>query len=164
MLDEFDRVALLALIKDLHAASRDNQAFLAARLGLGFDPLEPYKKTIARWIAPDFTKGQDISVAKAKKAIADYRKAIGRPEGLGELLVFFCEEAIGQLLACGVDDEGYHVSLVRMFERAIVSVGDLPEIHRQSRLQRLDVLRRKAKSVGWGVKEAFDESWHDAAP
>ena len=32
-------------------------------------------------------------VAKAKKALADYKKAIGRPEGLAELSVYYCEEA-----------------------------------------------------------------------
>ena len=32
-------------------------------------------------------------MAKAKKAIADYRKAVGRPEGMTELCVFYCEEA-----------------------------------------------------------------------
>jgi hypothetical protein len=64
-----DRAGLVGLIKDLHGLSRDNQAFLNARLGLGPDPLSPYKKTISRWISPDVVRGQDISVAKGKKAI-----------------------------------------------------------------------------------------------
>ena len=37
---------------------------------------------------PDLIKGQNVSVAKAKKAIADYRKAVGRAEGITELCVF----------------------------------------------------------------------------
>jgi len=45
-LDRFDRAGLLGLIKDLHGASRDNEAFLCARLGLGTDPLVPYRKAI----------------------------------------------------------------------------------------------------------------------
>jgi hypothetical protein len=48
---QFDRAGLLGLLKDLHGASRDNQAFLHARLGLGADPLE-------RWIAPDVMTSQ----------------------------------------------------------------------------------------------------------
>jgi hypothetical protein len=47
-LDGFDRAGLLGLIKDLHGASRDNEAFLSARLGLGTDPLEPYRQAISR--------------------------------------------------------------------------------------------------------------------
>ena len=90
---DFDRAGLRGLVQDLYTASKDNQAFLHARLGLGDDQLQPFKTTIARWIAPDPMKGQSISVSKAKKAIADYKKAIGRPEGLAELSIFFCEEA-----------------------------------------------------------------------
>lgn len=89
----FDRTALLVLVQDLYAASKDNQAFLHARFGLGGDVLDPYKATIDRWLWPDVYKNQDVSVSKAKKAIADYKKASGRPEGLAELMVFFCERA-----------------------------------------------------------------------
>jgi hypothetical protein len=92
-LAQFDRAGLLGLLKDLHALNPANRAFLAARLGVGSDPLTPFKKVISRWIYPDLIKGQDVSVAKAKKAIADYRKAIGRPEGMTELCIFYCEEA-----------------------------------------------------------------------
>jgi hypothetical protein len=88
-----DRAGLVGLIKDLHGLSRDNQAFLNARLGLGPDPLSPYKKTISRWISPDVIRGQDISVAKGKKAISDYKKAVGLPEGIAELSVHYCEAA-----------------------------------------------------------------------
>ncbi|UCZ57300.1 hypothetical protein LGV61_03200 [Desulfurispirillum indicum] len=75
---DLDRPALLGLIKDLYAASKNNQAFLHARFALGEDVLEPYKFTIDRWVYPDVMRNQDISVAKAKKAISDYRKAIAR--------------------------------------------------------------------------------------
>ena len=93
----FDRPELLALIQDLYAASKNNQAFLHARFALGEDVLEPYKVTIDRWVCPDVMRNQDISVAKAKKAISDYKKAIGRPEGLAELMVFYCESCTNLL-------------------------------------------------------------------
>ena len=50
-------------------------------------------------------RGQDVSVAKAKKAIADYRKAVGRPEGMAELCIFYCEKATRLLGDCGTEDE-----------------------------------------------------------
>src|ERR1700751_664692 len=87
---DFDREGLRGLVQDLYTASKDNQAFLHARLGLGDDQLQPFKTSISRWISPDLMKGQSISVSKAKKAIADYKKAIGRPEGLAELSMFYC--------------------------------------------------------------------------
>jgi len=59
-LADFDRAGLLGLAQDLYAASKDNQAFLHARLGLGDDPLKPYKATIERWLWPDVYKNQDF--------------------------------------------------------------------------------------------------------
>jgi hypothetical protein len=159
LLEGFDRAGLLRLLKDLHEVSRDNQAFLNARLGLGAAPLIPYKKVISRWIAPDLMKRQDVSVAKAKKAISDYKKAIGHPKGVAELSVFFCEEAVGLLLSCGMDDEGYYVALVRTFDQALTAICGLPEAERASFLERLNHLRSKASQFGWGVKDALNESW-----
>src|SRR5882724_10736942 len=78
---DFDSAGLRGLVQDLYTASKDNQAFLHARLGLGHDQLQPFKACISNWIYPDVMKNQPISVSKAKKAIADYKKAIGRPEG-----------------------------------------------------------------------------------
>lgn len=37
----FDRLGLLALIQDLYAVHKDNQAFLHARFGLGENILKP---------------------------------------------------------------------------------------------------------------------------
>jgi hypothetical protein len=158
-LDAFDRAGLLRLLQDLHEVSKENQAFLNARLGLGAAPLGPYKKVISRWIAPDVMKGQDFSVAKAKKAISDYKKAIGHPKGIAELSVYFCEEAVGLLLWCGMEDESYYASLVRMFNQALITICGLPEAEREAFLERLNQLRSKAGQFGWGVKDAFDESW-----
>ncbi len=151
-LEGFDRAGLLRLLKDLHELSRDNQAFLNARLGLGAAPLGPYKRTISRWIAPDVMKGQDMSVAKAKKAISDYKKAIGHPKGIAELSLFFCEEAVGLLLWCAMEDEGYYAALVRMFNQALTASCELPEAERASFLERLNLLRSKASQFGWGGK------------
>jgi hypothetical protein len=81
-LADFDRAALLGLIQSLYAAHEENQTFLHARFGLAEDVLEPYKKTIDRWVWPDVFRRQDTSVSHAKRAISDYKKAVGDPEGL----------------------------------------------------------------------------------
>jgi hypothetical protein len=99
-LADFDRPGLLGLVQDLYVASKDNQAFLHARLNLGEDVLKPYKETIDRWLWPDVFKNQDTSVAKAKKAITDYKKASGTADGLAELMVFYCERASGFSCRC----------------------------------------------------------------
>jgi hypothetical protein len=40
---DFDRAGLRGLVQDLYTASKDNQAFLHARLGLGQNQLQPFK-------------------------------------------------------------------------------------------------------------------------
>ena len=160
-LADFDRAGLLGLVQDLYAASKDNKAFLHARFGLGDDPLEPYKDVIIRWInPPDFRS--PISVAKAKKAISDYKKALGQPEGLAELTVVYREEAFDFLAGCGMDDEGFYDALVRMFEQALKYVLALPAGQQATFIARLDRVRQLGQNVGWGGGEDFDHFWSEA--
>src|ERR1700683_4038104 len=125
-LASFDRKGLLALIQDLYAAHKDNQMFLHARFGLGEDVLRPYKETLDRWLWPDVLRNQNTSVAKAKQAISSYRKAVGEPAGLAELMVFYCERAAGFCNDLGYQDDGYFVALVSMFEQALKVIAQLP--------------------------------------
>jgi hypothetical protein len=139
----------------------ENRAFLAARFGIGSDPLTPFKKVISRWIHPNLIKGQTVSVAKAKKAIADYRKAVGRAEGITELCVFYCEEAARLVGDCGLEDEAYYAALVRMFEQGLTRAIELPTEERNKMLKRLDAVRGSMRGIGWGVSDAVNEVWHD---
>jgi len=158
----FDRAGLQGLVQDLYAASNANQAFLHARFGLGPDQLGPYKATISRWLNPDLMKNQTVSVSKAKKAIADYDKAIGRQEGLAELSIFFCEEAFSFVEGCSFSDERYFVALIRMYDRSVNRVLSLPLAERRAYVERLGKLRSRAKHVGWGVEDELNDLWHAA--
>ena len=158
-LTELDRSALLALVHDLYAAGKENQAFLHTRFGVSDDVLKPYEVTISRWLWPDVFRGQDTSVAKAKKAIADYRKADGQPHGLAELTAFFCEQASGFAADVGMDDESYLGALVRMFEQALKAVVALPESQRPEFLARLDAVRQRCQDIGYGVGDDVNELW-----
>jgi hypothetical protein len=160
---DFDRAGLRGLVQDLYTASKDNQAFLHARLGLGADQLRPFKASISKWISPDLMKGQRISTSKAKKAIADYKKAIGRADGMAELSIFYCEEAFGFLESCGIEDESYFAALIRMYGRSIEFVSSLSPAERTTYIQRLDSLRSRGRNVGWAVEEEFNRVWHAAA-
>lgn len=155
-LTDFDRVGLIGLVQDLYAASKDNQAFLHARFALGDDVLKPYKNTIERWLWPDVFKNQDTSVAKAKKAIADYKKAVGHPDGLAELMIFYCEQAAGFSDDVGLQDEGYFEALVRMFEQALKAARVLPDSQRAVLHERLDTVRRISHNFGYGVGDDMD--------
>jgi hypothetical protein len=156
-LASFDREGLLKLVQDLYAANRDNQAFLHSRLGLGGDVLEPYKATIRRWLWPDVFKNQDTSLAKAKKAIADYRKALGQPAGLAELMTFYCEQAAGFYADVGMDNEVHFDALLRMFVQALAEASRLPAKERDALLARLDEVRRISHNVGYGVGDEMGD-------
>src|SRR5471030_3335709 len=148
-LADFDRVGMLALVHDMYAANKDNQAFLHARFGLGADTLKPYKTNISR--------GQDTSISKAKKAIVDYKKAIGRPEDLAELMTYYCEQAAGFSNDVGLADEGYFDSLVRMFAQVLKLAEGLPTAQEDAVLDRLGQVRRISHNFGYGVGDEMDE-------
>jgi hypothetical protein len=152
-LAEFDRAGLLGLVQDLYAASNENKAFLHTRFGLGGDVLASYKTIIDRWLWPDVLKNQDFSVSKAKKSIADYKKASGRPEGLAELMIYFCERGAGFCQEFGVDDEAFMVALVKMFEQALKQVSALPDEPREPMLDRLRQVSVVSSALGYGVAD-----------
>jgi hypothetical protein len=100
---------------------------------------------------------QDSSVARAKQAISDYKKAVGDPAGLAELMVFYCERAAGFCTDIGSDDEGFFDALVRMFERALKLTNTLPESGRVDLVNRLlDAVRQISHKIGYGVGDDLD--------
>jgi hypothetical protein len=155
-LTEFDRTGLLGLVKDLYGASSDNQAFLHARFDLGADVLKPYKLTIDRWLSPDLLRNQNVSASKAKKAITDYKNAIGRPEGIAELMVFYCERAADFSSGWGFEDEAYFNALLKMFYRALKISITLENDLRDVLLDRLDKVRRVSHSIGYGIGDEMN--------
>jgi hypothetical protein len=161
-LTKFDRAGLLGLVQDLYAGSKDNQAFVHARLNLGRDQLDPYKAIISKGICPDLMRGQPVSVSKAKKAITAYKKAIGQPQGLAELAIFYCEEALSFLETVAMEDEGYFLSLIRMYSQALKFVSNLPSDVRTGYVDRLDKLRSRTRHVGWGVEDELNILWYAA--
>ena len=156
-LADFDREGLIGLVQDMYGASKDNQAFLHARFALGGDVLKPYKAMIDRWLWPDVLKNQNTSVSTAKKAIADYKKAVGESAGMAELTVFYCERASGFSNDIGLQDEAYFDALVRMFEQALNAIDTLPAAQRPALWARLDKIRRISHNLGYGVGDDLDE-------
>jgi hypothetical protein len=102
-------------------------------------------------------RSQNTSVAKAKQTISQYRKAVGEPAGVAELMVFYCESAAGFCNDLGNDDEGYLDALIRMFERALDVIRQLPAADREALIVRLDSVRTSSRDLGYGVGDAMDE-------
>ena len=99
---------------------------------------------------------KDVSASKAKKVVADYKKAIGRPEGLAELMVFYCERASDFSNAFGFADEAYFGALLKMFEQALKISITLPIDQRDAVLDRLYDVRSISHNFGYGVGDEMD--------
>lgn len=151
-----DRAALLRVLQDLYAADEDNRAFLHARFGLGENPLQAYKKVVDRWLWPDIFRGQQTSVSNAKRAITKYKKALGDPVGLAELMVFYCERAVGFCEDVDHTDPAYFDALLRMFAQALKTMAALPINVQTSLLGRLDRVRAIGRQLGYFVGEDMD--------
>lgn len=152
----FDPAALLGVLQDLYAADECNRAFLHARFGLGEDPLKAYKETIDRWLWPYAYRGQKTSVSDAKRAISQYKKALGDPVGVAELLAFYCERAAGFCQEVDHRDAAYLDALVRAFKQALRATGKLPGKVQNGFLTRLDRVRGIGRQLGNGVGEDMD--------
>lgn len=153
---------LLALVKDLYGASKETQQFLHARYAVGgSDVLEPYKATITQWINPGDVR-KPLSVSKAKKAITDYKKAVGDPQGLAELGVFYCEQVFASLDLCTSEDETFYDSLCVMFAQALGYIEKLPQADRSPYIERMWQVRLKGNEIGWGVWDDFEQAWEAA--
>ena len=157
---DVDKAELLALLKDLYGANKDTQKFLHARYGLG-DVLAPYKATISQWINPRDVR-MPYSVSKAKKAITDYKKAVGLPSDLAQLYVFYCEEVFVALERCGVEDEAFYDSLCVMFAQALAAIQKLAPAEQQPLLARMWEVRTQGNPLGWGVGDDFADAWETA--
>jgi hypothetical protein len=101
-------------------------------------------------------RNQDTSVAKAKQAISSYRKAVGEPSEVAELMVFYCEQAAGFCSDVGYQDDGYFDALVRMFEQALTIADQLPSSDGDALVARLDRVRAVSHNFGYGVGDDMD--------
>ncbi len=155
-IDNFDRAGLIALIQSLYAASKENQIFLHSRFALDDNVLVIYQKALQRWLWPNVLSNQDISVSKAKKAISDYKKAVGQPEGLAELMVYYCEQAAGFSQDVGMAGESWFDALLRAFENALKLVNTLSPERRDPLIERLDRVRGLSHDFGYGVGDDMD--------
>ncbi len=159
-LSRFDRAGLIDLLHDLYDASEDNRVFLHTRFGIGAEVLEPYKKALERWLRPDVTKpSQEISVSKALKAISGYKKAVGDPEGLLDLMTYYCE--LAALFTCDVGMEGdsWFSALIRTFAGALKLAASMHSERRAAFVYRLGRVRNICSDLGWGVGGAIDDLW-----
>ncbi len=161
---DLDQRQLVRLIADLYRSSKENQAFLHARLSVGDDPLGPYKKTINECMYPGTYSNRPIQVSKAKRAISSYSKARGDPLGEAELMILFVECGNNFTVNFGDIDQAFYDALNRMYQRAIGKVLALPEEQRSEFKDRLEAIMSSSSDVGWGYHDMLSDDYYEAFP
>src|SRR3990172_8976370 len=159
-----DKAALVGLIADLYDYSEQNRHFLHARFSLGHDPLKPYKKIIDEALCPDVMKNDPIRIAKGKRAISDYSKAVGDPKGTLELMLIFVESGTRFTLDLGDIDENFYVSLERMYKKAIDLLLTFDEEVIDAYYSRFEKLVTSTENIGWGYHDSLADIFYEAFP
>ena len=152
---------LLALIKDFYSLNQQNKTFIQTKYSL-IDPIKPYKEIIEECLYPDYRK--PINLSGGKKAVSQYRKAVGDPKGILDLMVFYVE--CGTNFACeyGSIDEKFYCSLESMFDNALQALAKSDKGTIEEFLPRLQNIVEKAENVGWGYYDTIIELLYNYFP
>ena len=161
---KLDAPQLINLVADLYRLSKENQAFLHARLAVVEDPLESYKKIVDECMYPDVHKNKPIQIARAKKAISDYSKAVGDALGEAELMTFFVEQGNALTIDYGDIDEEFYAALNLMYRRALDKVCSLPDASQDAFKVRLEAIMRSSAHIGWGYQDELRADYFRAFP
>ena len=151
--------ALIALVKDLHAASPENRDFLRARFDAensGGEALEKYRRKIIEQFFPQRGFGK-LKLAEARKAIRDYRKATGNVAGTIDLLLTYVENGTEFTQQFGDINEAYYNSLESALkELAALLRGAGREMYPRFR-DRFVRVEQLANHIGWGYGDYVRE-------
>lgn len=158
-LGRIDRKGLLNLIEELYLLHPDNQTFLLTRYRL-VDDLEPYKASIREYVHPKWN--QPIRLNEARKAFARYKKAIGEPEGMLELAVYYVECGTSYTLKYGDIDEAFYNSMESMLNQAVKLLAKAGPDAKEKYRPRFKALMDKAYGeIGWGYGDYLAEVFYE---
>lgn len=144
---------LLGLVGELYRLSSQNKAFLHARFADRDVAMEEFKAIVAECLNPDVSRNRPLQVAKAKKAVADFCKAVTDPDANADLMVFFIEQGNAFTLEYGDIDAGFYSALVTMARRAAEVICSLPVDLQAPFMKRLGEVVRSSSGIGWGYHD-----------
>lgn len=155
VLTEASHKNLLSLVGDLYALRKENQDFLHARFFKDGNTLVPYKKAIEECISPAEPWKHPVKLSLARKAISDYRKAVGDPEGLAELMLFYAECGVSFTLEFGDIDEPFYNSVERVFSDGLKTLKRCgPDIAGKLLPRFVDAVQ-STDGMGWGFHDGL---------
>ncbi len=154
-LTTWDKPALLALVKDLYAASEVGRDLVIARC----QPMESTKATLEKYrrrIVEEFFPARGygkLKLGEARQAIRDYRKATANASGTAELLLTYVENGADFTRQFGDIDERFYDSIESALkELAALLRGDARECY-PGFADRLAKVEQMTEGVGWGFHD-----------
>ncbi len=155
VLKDASRRELLSLVGDLYRLRTGNQDFLNARFIKDSYTLVPYKNAIEQYVSPAEPWKHPVKLSLARKAISDYRKAIGDPEGLAELMLFYAECGVSFTLEFGDIDEPFYDSVNRVFADGLKTLKRCGPDSVGKLLPRFQNVVRLTNDIGWGFHDSL---------
>jgi|LauGreDrversion4_2_1035121.scaffolds.fasta_scaffold18276_5 hypothetical protein len=155
---------LLGLIGELYRLSSQNKAFLHARFADQSIAMDEFKTIVSECLNPDVSRDRPLQVAKAKKAVADFCKAVADPITHADLMVFFLEQGNAFTLEYGDIDAGFYSALVAMARHAAEVICSLPIGLQEPFMERLGEVVRSSSGIGWGYHDDLADIYAAAFP
>lgn len=151
--------ALIGLVQELYSLSAENQNYIHAKFELG-DSLKHYKTLIRDAIYPD--RNHPIRLSEARKAISQYKKAVGDPLGELELMVYYVECGNQLTLDFGDIDEPFYNSMISMFANVVKKLQSCDESTNRRFVPRLHTVVQSADGIGWGYHDNLSDIFYGA--
>jgi hypothetical protein len=162
ILQDIDKKELIDLIRDLYKRSADDRRFITARYmdvmsgDLKGQMLEKYRKIIVNEFFPE--RGEEkLRYSLAKKAISDYSKASGDPEGTLDLMFTYVENGVEYTNTYGDVDEQFYDSIYGMLSRICDLLWDKKELYPLFR-ERLFKVCHNSRNIGWGFGDMVSDT------
>ena len=123
---KLNRDELIGLTAELYRLSKQNQTFLHARFADAEAVLEESKVVVGDCLYPDMQSDRPLQVAKAKKVVADFCKAVANPIAQADLMLVFLEQGNAFTVEYGDVDAGFYNALITMARRAAETICACP--------------------------------------
>jgi hypothetical protein len=117
--------------------------------------LAPYRETIEQYISPAEPWKNPVKISLARKAISDYRKAAGDPEGLAELMLFYVECGVDFTLEFGDINEAFYYSVVSVFSDGMKMLNQCEDDVVRRLLPRFEGAVHSTADTGWGFYDSL---------
>ncbi len=109
-------------------------------------------------------ENEPLRLGTARKAISEYKKAVGDPIGVLELSIYFIEAGHRFTLDFGDIDEQFYDSLESMFDKVLKMVMQFDQTLIDKYFPRLLSLTKEVSGIGWGHYDYLISELEEAFP